>query len=88
MLSFFESKVSKPYGKFILEIVTGILITQSCNATEISKNLRENIKLKDKFCNENCVNPSEKMLTKGRTFFTNNLYFFSEDFIFILHILN
>ncbi len=47
MLFNFDGRVNKPYGKFILEIVTGILITGSCNVTEISRSLKEKIKLKD-----------------------------------------
>jgi len=47
MLLNFDSKVSIPYGKFILEIVSGVLITESCNITEISRSLKEKIKLKN-----------------------------------------
>ena len=43
MLHSFEGKVKVPYGKFILEIVSGVLITQSCNITEISRGLKEKI---------------------------------------------
>ena len=47
MLHSFECKVKVPYGKFILEIVSGVLITQSCNITEISRGLKEKITLKN-----------------------------------------
>lgn len=47
MVHNFEGNVSLPYGKFILELVSGVLITGSCNITEISRSLNEKIKLKN-----------------------------------------
>lgn len=33
--------VTKPFHKYILEIVTGVLTSKSCNLTEIAKSLKE-----------------------------------------------
>lgn len=39
--------VKKPFHKYILEIVTGILASKSCNLTEIARSLKEDIAIKD-----------------------------------------
>ena len=47
ILHIFEGKINFPYGKFILDIASGVLITQSYNITEISRCFKEKITLKN-----------------------------------------
>lgn len=42
-----SSDLSKPEKKYLLEMLMGMVLTGSCNLTEISRSLKESIKIKD-----------------------------------------